>query len=179
MISFGIDPAVNTGIAVLEGQRECEVYVYNSKIAAKKYDFHLKRWHPYMKELEGLLKHYNPDIVVFEGYGFASHSLAVSVAIGTLLRHTVVMNSTARIIEVAPMTLKKFITGKGNAKKDLMMLEVFKRWNFAATSNDAADAYALAKVGMALLGHDVGLPKANMASLDKVRESNKSQLQVK
>ncbi len=47
--------------------------------------------------------------------------------------------------DVPPATLKKFVTGKGNAKKEDMKLHVFKRWGFEHASNDVVDAYGLAR----------------------------------
>ena len=54
------------------------------------------------------------------------------------------------VVEVPPSTLKKFVTGKGNAKKDQMMLAIYKRWGTEFDNNDAADAYALAQYGRTL-----------------------------
>jgi crossover junction endodeoxyribonuclease RuvC len=44
-----------------------------------------------------------------------------------------------------PGELKKFVTGKGNCKKDLILLKVFKKWGIEFDCNDLADAYGLAR----------------------------------
>lgn len=49
---------------------------------------------------------------------------------------------------IAPGTLKKFVTGKGNAKKDLMLLKVYKRWGVEFEIDDLADAYGLARMAL-------------------------------
>jgi len=49
-----------------------------------------------------------------------------------------------RVVE--PNTLKKFVTGKGNCKKDLILLKVFKKWGVEFDVNDLADAYGLARM---------------------------------
>jgi crossover junction endodeoxyribonuclease RuvC len=49
-------------------------------------------------------------------------------------------------IEVPPSTLKKWISGKGNAEKNLMLREVFKRWGYDAKDDNDADAFALVKL---------------------------------
>lgn len=49
---------------------------------------------------------------------------------------------------IPPTTLKKFITGKGNAKKELMLLQVYKRWGVEFTDNNMADAYSLARMAL-------------------------------
>jgi crossover junction endodeoxyribonuclease RuvC len=52
---------------------------------------------------------------------------------------------------VAPTALKKFITGKGNAKKELMLMKIFKRYGLEFENNNLADAYALARYGENLI----------------------------
>ena len=84
-------------------------------------------------------------------------------------------------MEVAPTSLKKFVTGKGNAKKDLMLLSVYKRWGFDTTNDNKADAYGLAQFGRALLGFDTGVPQVNLTAVEKILASDQpycKQLQV-
>lgn len=49
-------------------------------------------------------------------------------------------------LEVPPSTLKKWISGKGNAEKNLMLREVYKRWGYDAKDDNDADAFALVKL---------------------------------
>ena len=49
---------------------------------------------------------------------------------------------------VTPGELKKFITGKGQAKKDLILLNVFKRWGVEFDNSDLADAYGLSRMAL-------------------------------
>ncbi len=55
---------------------------------------------------------------------------------------------------IAPGTLKKFVAGKGkgNAKKELMLLKTYKRWGVEFDDNNLCDAYGLAR--LALEDHD-------------------------
>jgi len=48
---------------------------------------------------------------------------------------------------IAPNSLKKFIY-KGNAKKDLILLKVYKKWGVEFEISDLADAYGLARMAM-------------------------------
>ena len=49
-------------------------------------------------------------------------------------------------LQVSPMTLKKFAAGKGNAKKQEMLLQMYKRWGVEFNDDNAADSYALARL---------------------------------
>lgn len=46
---------------------------------------------------------------------------------------------------VTPGEVKKFVTGKANTKKELVLKEVYKRYGFDTDINDVADAYAIAR----------------------------------
>lgn len=60
---------------------------------------------------------------------------------------------------VQPTSLKKFVTGKGNAKKNEMLLGVFKKWGVEYSNDNLADAFALAKVAEAISENTTDLPK--------------------
>lgn len=47
---------------------------------------------------------------------------------------------------VAPSTLKKYATGKGNADKALILVSLFKRWDVDFADNNIGDAYAIARM---------------------------------
>lgn len=49
-------------------------------------------------------------------------------------------------LQIPPMTLKKYATGKGTAKKQEMLLQIYKRWGVEFNDDNAADAYALARM---------------------------------
>ena len=49
---------------------------------------------------------------------------------------------------IAPPTVKKFVTGKGNAKKELMLLRVYKKWGESFNDNNLCDAYSLARLAL-------------------------------
>ena len=49
---------------------------------------------------------------------------------------------------ITPGTLKKFVTGKGQCKKDLILLKVYKKWGEEFDDNNLADAYSLARMAI-------------------------------
>ena len=140
---MGLDLSTKCGIAVVgENQRV---------IAAQEVEF------PKLRELERCMAiadyimaehaEHKPNLVVIEGYGYANaYTLATLVEIGTAVRIALWLAS-AHFMLVPPNSLKKFVTGKGNAAKDLMILALYKKWGFSAETNNIADAVALAMFG--------------------------------
>lgn len=57
------------------------------------------------------------------------------------------INSGRYPLLVPPMSLKKFVAGKGNGvKKNEMLLHTYKRWGAEFTDDNASDSYGLAQV---------------------------------
>jgi len=55
-------------------------------------------------------------------------------------------------LPVAPSQLKKFGTGTGQCKKEVVIKEVFKRFGVDTNDNNEADAIVLVHLGAALCG---------------------------
>lgn len=49
-------------------------------------------------------------------------------------------------LQIPPMTLKKYASGKGNSKKQEMLMQIYKRWGIEFNDDNAADSYALARL---------------------------------
>lgn len=101
---------------------------------------------------ESIIEH-KPEVVVIEGMAFmANQSTALMQLAGLnyLLRNNLYRMGVPFII-VAPTTLKKFVTGKGNSPKDVMILETYKKWNVSLINDNVCDAYGLAQIGMMLV----------------------------
>jgi len=98
-----------------------------------------------MKQLGGL--------VVIEGYSFGSQGRAIFQIgeLGGVIRRYLHLMEIPWV-EVAPASLKKFVTGKGNTKKEHMMMHVLKRWGVECNNNNEADAFGLAMIGECLSG---------------------------
>lgn len=63
--------------------------------------------------------------------------------LGTMVRARL-LERGFRYVTFAPSQIKKFETGKGIAPKDTMLKSVFKKHNFDTSSNNIADACAIA-----------------------------------
>jgi Holliday junction resolvasome RuvABC endonuclease subunit len=73
---------------------------------------------------------------------------------------------------VAPTALKKFVTGRGNAKKNEILLAVYRKWGVEFANDDMADAYSLARMGLGILSKDTLLAYEAevLASLERHNE---------
>jgi len=89
------------------------------------------------------------DFVVIEGASLHSFKTRSLFTLGKLhgLVEMALVKKRIDFKIVPPSSLKKFITGKGNAKKELMLLKVYKKYNEEFDNNNLCDAFALAKYG--------------------------------
>jgi Holliday junction resolvasome RuvABC endonuclease subunit len=105
------------------------------------------------------IENWHPDLGVIEDYALgmikSPDTIILLVAIGTLVR-SMMADYGLPWVEVRPSTLKKWTTGKGNAKKPDMAIAVKQKWGFNSPSDDIVDAFALAQMGhyLAQLGLD-------------------------
>lgn len=110
------------------------------------------------------------DLVVIEGYSYASrhhaHQLGeLGGAVRMMLHYLDVP-----WVDVAPATLKKYATGKGNAGKDDMLAEAIRRLGYDGADHNQADALWLREMGRSYYGHPdaVGLPAKHREALDTI-----------
>lgn len=168
---MGLDPSTRTGLVLLDTSKDPLWSLSEEIPAPTKFGDRIDRALGISDYALKRLEAYQPDLVVFEGYGYANtNTLAILVEIGTFLR-AVVKRSGIEYLEIAPTSLKKFVSGKGNASKELMMLEVYKRWGFTPATNNIADAFGLALIGLHLKGHNIGVPKAHIGALPKLKQA--------
>ena len=72
-------------------------------------------------------------------------------------------------VTVTPATLKKFATGRGNATKADMRMELWKRAEIDIRDDNQVDAWWLRQLGLAHYGMtEVVLPKTHLDALAKV-----------
>lgn len=117
-----------------------------------------------------LLFLHKPDLVAIEGYGYANvHTLAILVELGTMVRYACIVQETP-FLDVPPTVLKKYVTGKGNTKKDQMRLAVYKKWGYEHKSDNVVDAYALSRIGFLWLRVTPPANKLEKEVLSKLRK---------
>lgn len=153
-VSLGIDQSL-TGFALaavnIDKPNQYEIWVYKSDRSGVERLLDIKEW----IESKLVFLEENGNLATnaaMEGTVLASHSalklgeLAALVKI-TLYEMMISENPDVAVpLQIPPMTLKKYATGKGNAKKQEMMLQIYKRWDVELNDDNAADAYALARL---------------------------------
>ena len=105
--------------------------------------------------INSVLRCYDLSEVFLEGYAFAAH-MAYAHEIGELtgVIKMLLHSMGVPFRSVGPTSLKKFVTGRGNAKKNEMLLAIYKKWGIEFKDDNEADSYALAKYGVELTKND-------------------------
>jgi len=142
---IGIDPSTKTGVVVLgeDGTLQHAIEISSKKKQDPERFIDLAE-----QVLSGIGLF---DRVCIEGFSYGSKGAGVSTqyGIGWVLRAELYKRGI-EYIEVPPSSLKKFATGKGNCKKDAMVLPIYKKWQFESDSDNIRDAYVLARVAQAI-----------------------------
>jgi crossover junction endodeoxyribonuclease RuvC len=161
----GIDPSTKTGLVILNKDGE----IINQEEVKSKLKSDPDR---FVDLTESILEELHPnDIIAIEGFSYGSSGRGVSTqyGIGWLIRAELFKRGYD-YIEVSPSAVKKFATGKGNEKKENMVLPIFKHWQFEHPSDNVRDAYVLARIAMGT--HSVTkLTKYQTEVLDKLQVS--------
>lgn len=148
MLFVGLDPSINaTGVVILD---DCANIIEQRTFSVNNTDkFFEKSLMDYEKEICFIHKILNLGAVYIEGPSYQSAGQAI-LQMGAIHFFTRVYlykkNINYKVI--APGTLKKFVTGKGNSKKDLMLLKTFKKWGVEFSDNNICDAYGLARMAL-------------------------------
>lgn len=103
-------------------------------------------------EVLGAIREAEASDVALESYAVYRHNGAELGELGGVVR-LALWEAGFSYWDVPPATLKRLVSGKGNAPKDVMLREVFRRWGFSASCSDTADAYGLAR---GIAGHRFG-----------------------
>ena len=150
-LTIGIDQSL-TGFAmtalVIDDPNEFACWVYKSPHFGIERLLDIQEW--MIARFDELGKK-NIKNVAMEGTVLASQAALVLGELSALVRITLHgyykgVEEAQYPLKVPPMTLKKFAAGKGNAKKQEMLLQIYKRWGIEFNNDNAADSYALARL---------------------------------
>jgi len=98
------------------------------------------------ESIRRLLKKHIPEIVVMEDYSYGSKGRATFSMgeLGGLLKLDLILGD--RKLYIVPIgTWKKYVAGKGNLKKEQILLQVYKKYGIEFKNNNICDAFCLGK----------------------------------
>jgi len=160
---LGVDPSLsNTGLALLRyydnkldllGATHLKTLPSSKKVKGETVKNSIqKRLYNFNINLKEIFNNYLPDIVVIEEPVVFRNSkgvINVSYLIGSIITMVTDKVGFDNVILVNPSTVKKVITGKGNADKDLIKQSVLNTYNFdlSGLDNDEIDGIAIAITG--------------------------------
>lgn len=125
-----------------------------------------------LADIRNLVDHYTlgTDLIVIEGYAMGTARQAGTYAIGELggVIRLHLFELGRRYIDISPATLKKYATGKGNAKKVDMAVAAMKRANLEFRDDNQCDAWWLRQAGICWLLDNCGMADPAMAPQDYV-----------
>jgi crossover junction endodeoxyribonuclease RuvC len=142
----GLDPSINaTGLVVID-QYATIIESKLFSVASEKFEESLLK---YEKEIKFIPTILTLQSVYLEGAAYQSTGQAI-LQMGALhfLTRLFLFKKHVNYKVIAPGTLKKFVSGKGNSKKDLMLLNVYKKWGVEFQDHNLADAYGLARLAL-------------------------------
>jgi crossover junction endodeoxyribonuclease RuvC len=145
----GIDQSLNsTGIVVIDGETGELIHTMAVVLNKNKKTprlFGAARLVHIRDSIKETLEKYAVDYIAFEGYSFGSVGASV-FDLGEIGGGLRILAHDLKIswVSVPPKTLKKYTTGNGNASKDEMVLALKNKYGVEFSTNDEADAFALA-----------------------------------
>lgn len=94
-----------------------------------------------------LSKGFTVKDVAIEAAVRQSHSALISGELLAVTKIAIWNTLGIQPIQIPPMTLKKYVTGKGTGvQKNQMLLKVYQKWNVEFDDDNAADSYGLARI---------------------------------
>ena len=149
-IFVGIDQSYHsTGLMVLDSEGDILRQENFSIVKGSKIEKVEECLVEFEKKIDFIPKIHNLHRVYIEGPAYSS-SGSSTLQMGALhyFLRLFLYKKHIEFKVIAPTTLKKYIAGTGRAKKDLILLKVYKRWGVEFDISDLADAYGLARMAL-------------------------------
>lgn len=156
MNTLGLDLSLTaTGVVILkDGKLDIKQLIKTKPSAEKSHLNEIKRLLLIVDKIEQIISENLKDIslVAIEGLSFGARNTTALMQLAGLnyLVRKLLHDYNIPFVIVAPTSLKKFITGKGNSGKDVMMMETYKRYGVTLSDDNLCDAYCLARVAEAI-----------------------------
>jgi len=144
MFYIGIDLSLtDTGIVVLDDNAKI-VDQYSISTLSKD---QIEKRHVIIKtSIKNIIEKFQPNRINIEGLSFGSRGQSMLDLAGLhfVIRNFLYENNIFFEV-IPPTTLKKFATGKGNVKKNLMLLYAYKTYGIEFQNDNICDAFFLAR----------------------------------
>lgn len=150
---LGIDPSLtSTGYSIIKKGNLLDSGTIKTKPSNKTPTEETLRLRSIKNSICEIIEKYTPALVVIEGLAFMARNTTALVQLSGLnyMIRDELISRDIQFIVVAPTSLKKFITGKGNAQKDHIMLSIYQNFGQTFFDNNIADSYGLAAIGAAI-----------------------------
>lgn len=141
---IGLDRSLtSTGLAVVQNGK----YIYGREIKPKNI-YSTTRLGYIVKEILNDIKRFENPIVFTEDYAYSAHGQGM-IDLGELGGVTKLFLKIKKIpyVNVVSTVLKKYVVGKGNVKKEMVPMFVYKKFGITPQGHDVADAIGLAYFG--------------------------------
>lgn len=151
---MGIDPSLTaTGITVLENNEPLHMQTLSIKKEGNSLYDETKRLSDIADKIESIAKRFMPDITVMEGLALHARnttSLTQLAGLNYIVRAK--LYGVTNLYIVAPTSLKKYVTSRGNAPKEEVLQTLQDRYNDVTFLDDnVADAFGLALIGSSIM----------------------------
>ena len=164
LTSLGIDlSTAATGLVLLEENGKKPNVLLDMEIKGQ--DSGISRNAMIVAEVMQVILAQGPSKIVIEGYSLNmknASSVIPLVELGGLMRFMMQIEGMTWY-DPRATEIKKFATGKGGSPKEVVMMNVFKRWEYESKTNNIADAYVCAAMGLAQANRLQGITLDMMA----------------
>ena len=152
LVAIGIDQSLTgfalSAVSIAEPKKHI-TWVYKSPYFGIERLADIRQW--LIDTFDYVLDDHGIVDIAMEGSVLASHSALVLGELAAVVKMAIYdyfgEDENCRYpLKVPPMTLKKYAAGKGNAKKQEMLMQIYKRWGIEFNDDNAADAYALGRL---------------------------------
>lgn len=182
MSVIGIDPSLTSTAVCWSSSEEpgFKMWQGGTEAAGRKVNNRIRRADLLVSKIEQICVLQEPGAIFIEGYAMATGGPKGKGSpgrvydlgeFGGMLRQSL-LGITENVYEVAPGTLKKFLTGSGKSKKHEIAGYIAKRFGHIFKTDDEGDAFGLWRLGLAFTGRIPDLLKYENECIEIVRKAH-------
>lgn len=152
---LGLDMSLNeTGYCILSRDKS----IIEKGVIKSKKENRLEKMLDIRGAVDKLIMEHNVSAVFMEDYSYGSRNTKWTFSAGELggLIKVYLYESEIEYELVSPSMWKKYICGKGNLKKEQVLLQVYKKFNIEFKNNNECDAFCIAMFGVDFLDYKDG-----------------------